>query len=239
MRILAVNDDGIACAGIQDLTAALISAGHELVVVAPDREQSGMSHALSLGRGIAVKELEPGRWACRGTPADCVIAALSGGFIPRPELVVSGINAGANLGTDLIYSGTAAGARQAALDGLPGIAFSLDGQPPFDFHAAAAWAAAYIHEFIPLIKGDMFLNVNFPSGVKAETSWRHAVPARRRYTNRMTMTPGGNGWQLLSFNDFEMDTAADDGSDCVIVEHGFVALSRVLIQPAIEEIFHE
>lgn len=231
MRVLAVNDDGIECTGILCLAREFERAGHEVTVVAPDHERSGASHCISLSTGITIKEVDKNRWKCGGAPADCVIAALSGGFIPKPDIVISGINAGANLGTDIVYSGTAAGARQAALSGLPGIAFSQTGLPPFDFSAAAEWAAFHFEELLKFWDEDVFINVNFPPKTMPGTPFKICPPAHRRYTDFVKVSEMEDGWKKLDFSAFELDVKTLTGTDCDVTDNGVVAVSRVLIQP--------
>ncbi|WP_461248362.1 5'/3'-nucleotidase SurE [Treponema sp. R6D11] len=140
MRILLTNDDGITSQGIRLLAKALRGVGHKVFTVAPDSNQSGCSHSLKfLHEPLKLKEIEEDTWSCSGTPVDCIIVALLGG-IPEicistegaehnlekaPDLILSGINAGANLGTDIVYSGTAAAARQGGFFGIPSVALSL------------------------------------------------------------------------------------------------------------------
>ena len=116
--ILVSNDDGIHSEGLRALADAVAAPG-EVVVVAPDREQSAVSHALTLHRPLRVDELGPGRYAVDGTPTDCVNLAINGILRERPALVVSGINKGANLGDDVTYSGTVSAAMEGTLLGVP------------------------------------------------------------------------------------------------------------------------
>jgi 5'-nucleotidase len=125
--VLLSNDDGYASPGIRAMRAALAGAGADVVVLAPESEQSASSHALSLHRPMRLREVEAGVFALDGTPADCVYVALHAGtrVVPRrPDLVVSGINNGMNLGQDAFYSGTIAAAREGALRGIPALAAS-------------------------------------------------------------------------------------------------------------------
>jgi 5'-nucleotidase len=163
MKILSTNDDGFECDGIKVLSAALRRAGHKVVVVAPDRDRSGSSHSMSLANGyIDIMQIGDDAWKCSGTPVDCVLAAISGNIDFMPDVVVSGINAGCNLGTDILFSGTAAAARQGALLGLPSIAFSMTGDAPFCYDAAARWAMEHFDTLIGQWQKDMFFNINFP-----------------------------------------------------------------------------
>ena len=125
--VLLANDDGYASPGLRAMRAALLGAGADVIVLAPETEQSASSHALSLHRPMRLREAEPGVFALDGTPADCVYVALHAGtrVLPRrPDLVVSGINNGMNLGQDAFYSGTIAAAREGALRGIPALATS-------------------------------------------------------------------------------------------------------------------
>jgi 5'-nucleotidase len=125
--VLLANDDGYASPGLRAMRAALRGAGADVIVLAPEAEQSASSHALSLHRPMRLREAEQGVFALDGTPADCVYVALHAGtrVLPRrPDLVVSGINNGMNLGQDAFYSGTIAAAREGALRGIPALAAS-------------------------------------------------------------------------------------------------------------------
>jgi 5'-nucleotidase len=124
---LLSNDDGYSSPGIRAMRAALQAAGVEVVVTAPETEQSASSHSLSLHRPLRLRSVEPGVFALDGTPADCVYVALHAAtrVLPRrPDLIVSGINHGMNLGQDAFYSGTVAAAREGALRGIPAVAAS-------------------------------------------------------------------------------------------------------------------
>ena len=134
MNILVTNDDGIAAEGLEALInelKGLCNAQnkplHTITVIAPDTERSGVSHAMTLRHPTKVRRLNEGLYTCSGTPADCVIVAGLGIVKEKIDLVVSGINRGPNLGTDIVYSGTCAAARQAALVGIPSIAVSCAG----------------------------------------------------------------------------------------------------------------
>ncbi len=143
--VLLSNDDGYASAGIRAMRSALVGVGAEVIVLAPESEQSASSHSLSLHRSMRLRSVESGVFALDGTPADCVYVALHAGtrVLPRrPDLVVSGINHGMNLGQDAFYSGTIAAAREGALRGIPALAtsahVSLDLAPVADLSARIA-----------------------------------------------------------------------------------------------------
>jgi 5'-nucleotidase len=162
--ILVTNDDGIHSDGLEALAEALAPLGR-VVVVAPDREKSASSHALTLHRPVALKRVSSDRYMVDGTPADCVyLGALK--VLPRkPDLIASGINRGGNIGDDVTYSGTVAAAIEGAILGIPSYAMSQIGFESFDF-ARSAEVAHDVAERI-LDEGlpeDVFLNVNVPGG---------------------------------------------------------------------------
>jgi len=169
-RILVTNDDGIYSEGIRKLAKAIAHLG-EIIVVAPDREQSAASHALTLNRPLRLLQIETNEWIVDGTPSDCVnLAVLNLLKDHRPDLIVSGINFGPNLGDDVTYSGTISAAFEGALLHIPSIAFSALVGKHFSFDRCAAFAAALVE--VALVEHrdpQIILNVNFPvefNGVK-------------------------------------------------------------------------
>ena len=137
MKLLLTNDDGIDAPGIQTL-ASVLRREHEVWIVAPLRNKSGASSSLNMWKNLYLEQRSDKDFALDGTPVDCVLSALTGGYLPsRPDAVISGINRGYNLGTDAIYSGTCGAARQASLTGIPGIALSVD-KNPFSASGSAA-----------------------------------------------------------------------------------------------------
>jgi 5'-nucleotidase len=162
VKILVSNDDGYLARGINALAAALAEIA-EVIVVAPDRNHSGASNSLTLHSPLRVHKVEKGRYFVNGTPSDCVHLALSGFLDEDPDIVVSGINHGANLGDDVIYSGTVAAAMEGRFLGLPAIAVSLVGRHATHFDTAARVASDLVRRLQenPLPK-DIMLNVNVP-----------------------------------------------------------------------------
>src|SRR5437763_3888711 len=141
-RILVTNDDGIYSEGIRKLAKALAALG-EVFIVAPDREQSAASHALTLNRPLRLMQLEANEWIVDGTPTDCVnLGVLKLFNDPRPDVVVSGVNFGPNLGDDVTYSGTISAAFEGALLNIPSIALSALVGERFSFDPCAEFAAA-------------------------------------------------------------------------------------------------
>ncbi|NVK30061.1 MAG: 5'/3'-nucleotidase SurE [Gammaproteobacteria bacterium] len=165
MRILVANDDGYLATGIRTLVAVLRSRGHHVVVVAPDRNRSAASQSLTLSRPLRLHDHGDGWFTVDGTPADAVQIALNGGLDFTPDMVISGINHGANLGTDVIYSGTVACALEGFMMGYPGVAVSLvSDDHSYEHFDTAAQVAAHLSERwldMPLNKAAI-LNINVP-----------------------------------------------------------------------------
>ncbi|HMK55974.1 MAG TPA: 5'/3'-nucleotidase SurE [Dissulfurispiraceae bacterium] len=161
--ILVTNDDGVHSPGLIALFNAMCEIG-EAYIVAPDRERSAVSHALTLHRPLKVEELRSGVYSVNGTPTDCVALAVHKVLPRKPDLVASGINRGANLGDDITYSGTVSAAIEGTILGVPSFAISIAGDRPFLFDSAvpfAAEVARYILE--KQLPYDTLLNVNVPN----------------------------------------------------------------------------
>jgi 5'-nucleotidase len=161
MRILISNDDGYFAPGIEHLAAVL--RGHaEVTVVAPERDRSGASNSLTLDRPLYVRRAPNGFLFVNGTPTDCVHLAVTGLLDYRPDMVVSGINLGANMGDDTIYSGTVAAATEGYLLGIPSVAISLASKTAAHFETAASVAVDIVHRHARVAAGAWLLNVNVP-----------------------------------------------------------------------------
>lgn len=163
MNILISNDDGVQAPGIVALARALSQIA-KVTVVAPDRNRSGASNSLTLDNPLRIKELDNGYISVEGTPTDCVHLALTGLLPVIPDMVVSGINAGSNLGDDVFYSGTVAAAMEGRFLGLPAIAFSLAGGHSPQYYATAAEVAKRLVLRLQsdLLPAKTILNVNIP-----------------------------------------------------------------------------
>ena len=174
LRILLTNDDGFQAPGLQTLYRALSGdSSHQVSVVAPEGQKSATGHAITLFEPLFVKEekLPDGAkgFAVRGTPSDCVKIAIQGELIERPELVISGINRGPNLGTDVFYSGTVSAAMEGVLLGIPSLAVSLASFDFPDFGPAAAFVVDFLNRS-PVVSEAGLLNINIPGSPPA--SWR-------------------------------------------------------------------
>jgi 5'-nucleotidase len=222
--ILVTNDDGIHALGLGALAEALADLG-DVHVVAPDREQSAVGHALTLHRPLRAEPLGERRVAVNGTPSDCVNLALLGLFPEPPVLVVAGINHGSNLGDDVTYSGTVSAAMEGALLGVTSMAVSaVDPDRGFDEAARVArlLAARLLVEGLP---PKTLLNVNVPPG--PVRGIRAARLGRRVYREKSLrkVDPRGRAYYWLGAGPPEWDE--DEGTDIVTVRDGYAAMTPV------------
>ncbi|WNG36116.1 5'/3'-nucleotidase SurE [Archangium minus] len=216
-RILVSNDDGYFSEGLRALVDAVSPLG-EVWVVAPDREQSAASHAISLHRPLRITEVRERWFAVDGTPADSAYLALNHLLKDdRPQLMVSGINHGANLADDVNYSGTVAAARESALLGIPSIAFSLVSRAPFDFQYAARFARSLVAAALaqPKLPSRMLLSVNVPRG--EPTGYAITRLGRHSYGYNVVEKedPRGRKYYWIGGNEYEHEDIP--GSDCNVV----------------------
>jgi 5'-nucleotidase len=184
MRILIANDDGYLAPGLAALVKACEGLG-DLDVVAPEQNASGTSNSLTLNRGLSVYAATNGYRYINGTPSDCVHLALSGLLEQRPDLVVAGINQGANMGDDTLYSGTVAAAMEGFLFGIPAIAFSQVQKGWVDLDAAARVARSVIEHVLrdPPEASHFLLNVNIPNRPDADVLPRRITRLGRRHAS--------------------------------------------------------
>lgn len=168
MRILLSNDDGYTSPGIRELYH-LLSKQHEVTIVAPDQNRSGASNSLTLDQPLRATEKEPGIFCVNGTPTDCVHLAITGLLQQEPDMVISGINAGPNLGDDVLYSGTVAAAMEGRFLGLPALAVSSGSFYPKHLDVAAGLVNQLVDQLLhdPL-PGNIILNLNIPDLEKHE-----------------------------------------------------------------------
>jgi 5'-nucleotidase len=222
-RILVTNDDGVHSDGIHALARALARLG-EVTVVAPHIEASAIGHALTLRRPLRMEQLREGVYEVDGTPTDCVNVALTQLYTSRPDLVVSGINKGYNLGDDVTYSGTVAGALEGALLGIPSIAVSLERTPDYDFtgaaEAAASIAEAVLERGLP---GRTFININVPSGVPRGV--RVTVQAKRNHLTVVAEREDPRGRPYYWIEEGQNDWEPHDRSDYQAVKEGFISVT--------------
>jgi 5'-nucleotidase len=221
-RILVTNDDGYFSEGIAALAGALETIG-EVTVVAPASEQSATAHSLTLARPLRVRQYGERRYSVDGTPTDCVTLALTKILPESPDIVVSGINHGANLGDDVTYSGTVAGALEASIFKLPGIAVSLTAREG-DFSHAAAFAAdltmRVLNEGLP--EGTI-LNVNVPPGQIRGIRFTHQGIKIARVKIVEGLDPRGR--EYFWIGEQEVSWKQDPGSDYETIADGQVSIT--------------
>ena len=224
-RILVTNDDGVHSDGIHALAAALVPLG-EVIIVAPHMEASAIGHALTLRRPLRMERLRDRVYEVDGTPTDCVNIAFTQIFKGMPDLVVSGINKGFNLGDDVTYSGTVSGALEGALLGVPSVAISLERvRGSYDF-AHAASAAATIAGLVlrgDMLQGRTFLNINVPHG--RPKGFRLTVQARRNHVTIVDERTDPRGQHYYWIEEGENDWQPHDRSDYQAVRDGYVSVT--------------
>ncbi|MBF0138079.1 MAG: 5'/3'-nucleotidase SurE [Magnetococcus sp. DMHC-1] len=190
MHILIANDDGIQSPGLKILADAVGRLG-EVTVVAPDRNRSGASHSITVERTLQATDYGQRWYGLDGTPADCIQVATRQILTSPPDLVVSGINTGANMAEDLYYSGTVGAAREAVLQGIPALAVSLAGEAPWHFESAARFAVVLAGQWRGrLLPRHTFLNINVPNGpIFAIKNPIVTRPGRRQRPPRVAGSP--------------------------------------------------
>jgi 5'-nucleotidase len=226
--ILLANDDGFRAQGISALRAALLPHA-DVVVCAPDSEQSASSHSLSLHRPLRLSEHGEGIFSIDGTPADCVYTAFYAGtrILPRrPDLVLSGLNHGANLGDDVFYSGTVAAAREGALRGVPALALSA-GLDANRVEAAAEAARIALALWQAQPTGPLLINVNIPPGGPWER--RATRLGGRFYTDEVEFRKDPRGREYLWLGGPGVEHRPVAGSDTEAYDAGIIGLTPLVL----------
>ena len=237
MKILLTNDDGVYSIGIQTIAKVLAEAGHELLLVAPDRERSGCGHSMTMDRPVHIRNVSRlflsadfNAKACDGTPTDCVIIAIDAmGF--KPDMVISGINQGPNLGDDLTYSGTVCAAMEGVIFGYPSIAISLvmsSKENELHNETAAEITMALLDwvKTSPIPNGVLY-NVNVPniplSEIKGVRVTRKGI---RRYVDKIKIvkTPSGGEAYWIGGN---IEDDMSEGTDVSAVANNYVSVTPV------------
>jgi 5'-nucleotidase len=227
--IMLANDDGIQSMGIQALARRLADLG-DLIVVAPDRERSATSHAFTLDRPLRCEEIEPGWFSVDGTPADCVYLGLIKICPRKPDLVVSGINHGFNLGSDIFYSGTVACSVEAALREVPAIAMSLEWKRGMlESEHSFAPAAAFAHALARAVLAEglppgTLLNVNVPSE-PTPNGYRWTRLGKRLYRDQVDERADLRGRRYYWIGGPAAGYGDVPGSDCHAVRDGAVSVT--------------
>lgn len=244
MNVLITNDDGYEAEGINVIAKELSAAGHKVYILAPLSNRSAVSHCISMHNHLELKKIDDNVWASSGYPADCVITAITSNVFEniKFDLVISGINRGPNVGTDIIYSGTCAGARQGALLNIPSIALSVNSEDGkfcatsiFDYKSLALFVKNNIEKLIEIVtksEKKVFLNVNAPSvkvfkGVKLCN-----LLCKRYYNDYIDVVPTENNNVFKS--QFVMGNGTTDTSfeeDLGAINEGYIAISTILVEP--------
>jgi 5'-nucleotidase len=237
MRVLITNDDGIHSRGIAVLTECAREVFEEVVCVAPATEQSGVSQALSLHRPLRLEEHGDDRYSVDGTPVDSVFVAL--GHVlksRRPDLVLSGINHGPNVGYDVYYSGTVGAAREGLIHGIPAVALSLSSRPPYPLDAIRP----AVIEILKRVKhfglpAETLLNVNFPSpredaapgwlGIPGCRGLRATTLGKRYYGNEVVFREDPRGRAYFWIGGAWPRIEEVEGTDCEAVRQGWVSMT--------------
>ncbi|MGH9938276.1 MAG: 5'/3'-nucleotidase SurE [Blastocatellia bacterium] len=226
-RILVTNDDGYFSEGIAALAGALEAVG-EVTVVAPASEQSATAHSLTLTRPLRARTIAERRYTVDGTPTDCVLLALTKILPEQPDIVVSGINHGANLGDDVTYSGTVAGALEASVYRLPGIAVSLTAREG-DFTHAAKFAADLTAQVLKAqvlkegLPGGTILNVNVPPGEIRGARLTHQGVVSTTPEIVEGVDPRGRAYYWIGVQ--KVSWKEDRGSDYAAIGAGLVSIT--------------
>lgn len=230
MRILLSNDDGYFAPGIECLARSLDGLA-DITVVAPERDRSGASNSLTLDRPLSLRRTPNGFYHVNGTPTDCVHLAVTGMLENLPDMVVSGINHGANMGDDTIYSGTVAAATEGYLLGVPSIAVSLVGKTGSHFETAAAVTRQLVERFVAQpIQGTVLLNVNVPDVPLSEIRGIRVTRLGRRHKAEPVVraqTPRGETVYWIGPAGEAAD--AGEGTDFHAVANNYVSLTPLQI----------
>ena len=224
--ILITNDDGIHSPGIEALKQAMSELGKG-VVVAPDRDNSAVSHSLTMNRPLRIIQLAEDNYTVDGTPTDCVAVALKKILPHSPDLLVSGINTGANLGDDISYSGTVSAAIEGTIYSIPSMAISVAGEPPYDFRSAIKIAGHMAEKIMQnSLPQNTLLNINVPSG-NSYKKIKVTRQGRRLWQNaiRETLDPRGNKHYWIGGGtpvpDLEKDT------DVYAIANGHISITPI------------
>jgi 5'-nucleotidase len=221
--ILVTNDDGVHAAGLLALAAALDGLG-EVYIVAPDREQSAVGHALTLHRPLRVTQVGERRYAVNGTPSDCVNLAVLGVLPDRPVLVAAGINHGSNLGDDVTYSGTVSAAMEGTLLGVPSMAVSQADAGAEGFEGAAAVARLVASRvLVEGLPAKTLLNVNVPGGPSNGVKMTRL--GHRVYREKVVREVDPRGQPYYWIGAGPPEWAEDEGSDIAAVENGLASVT--------------
>lgn len=232
MTILVTNDDGVFAEGLRVLVGE-VSQVAEVLVIAPERQQSATGHAITLHKPLRLEPVDLpgtiGAYASNGTPADCVIlASLSD--LPQPDMVISGINAGANLGEEVLYSGTVSAAMEGALQGIPSLAVSVTAYSEVLYDGAARFARRLVQavESGWPLPPDTFFNINVPNVSPEELrAPRLTRLGRRKYSNVLSKHVDPRGRPYYWFSGSPLESDCGEGTDIQAVQEDHISITPV------------
>jgi len=230
VRILLSNDDGYFAPGLEHLAAALTAHGATITVVAPERDRSGASNSLTLDRPLYVRKAPNGFLFVNGTPTDCVHLAVTGLLDEMPDMVISGINLGANMGDDTIYSGTVAAATEGFLLGVPSFAISLTSKTAAHFETAAQVAVELVERHARQAAGPWLLNINVPDIAReAVRGYRITRLGRRHKAESVVKAQNPRGETVYWVGAAGAAADAGEGTDFHAVGSGYVSVTPLQI----------
>jgi 5'/3'-nucleotidase len=227
MKILCTNDDGYLASGVGVLASAARRLG-SVTVVAPDREQSATSHSLTLHNPLRAREASDGAWVVDGTPTDCVILAVNELLDERPDVLVSGVNHGPNMGEDVLYSGTVAAAMEATVIGIPAIALSYTGHHPEELLGWEDIVERILSGILErdVFPGDTLFNVNLPAISPDEVKGiRITSLGQRRYADSITRANDPSGKEYFWIGGGVASWRGPEHSDFQAVQDGYVSVT--------------
>lgn len=229
-RILLSNDDGINATGLEVLERIARELSDDVWVVAPESEQSGASHSLTLRRPLRLRKISERRFAVDGTPTDCVLFAVRHVMVDHlPDLVLSGVNRGGNLGDDVTYSGTVAAAMEGALLGIPSIALSqqIDGPHRAKWKTAQAHAPDLIRRLLAIDwPSDMLVNVNFPDVAAGDVTGVETAPqGKRKIGAQFEERRDPRGYPYYWIGPMRDEPASDHQTDLTAVRAGAISVT--------------
>jgi 5'/3'-nucleotidase len=237
MRILCTNDDGINAAGLETLAAIARELSDDVWMVAPETDQSGVSHSLSINDPLRLREISDRRFAVKGTPTDCVIMGIRRLMEQqRPDLVLSGVNRGQNVAEDVSYSGTVAGAIEGTILGVPSIAlsqaYSAGGRDAVKWHCAAAHGARIVRKILEVgMEAGILVNVNFPDCEPDEVEGAAVVHQGQRNQELLRLDERrdgrGNPYYWIAFE--RRRTVPENGTDLWAIANRRIAITPLRI----------
>ena len=227
--ILLTNDDGVNAEGIRVLKDVLAPLGR-IIIVAPSSERSTTGQTLSLHVPLRVDELEEGVYSVSGYPADCTYVALHGILPRKPDLVISGINRGGNMGNDIYYSGTAAAARQAVMDGVPSISVSVElekGYKKIFWEDVAEFTLKFASKFLSEDLGfGGFININSPNLPSRKIKgYKFTKMGQRRYLEQVDWRTDPRDKKYCWIGGYYEGFKSEEGTDCQVVEDGYISIT--------------